>query len=109
MGAGAGGRGHTAVHWSLVGDHKATDAVVMAWARTNGYVVFTHDLDFGALLALTAQTGPSVIQMRTDDITPEAQGAKLLAALQRFAGPLVDGALISLDEVRARVRVLPIN
>ena len=81
----------------------------MAWARTNGYVVFTHDLDFGALLALTAQLGPSVIQMRTEDVTPEAQGENLLAALQRFAGPLADGALISLDEARARVRVLPIK
>ena len=101
--------GHTAVHWSSVGDHKATDSVVMAWARTNGYMVFTHDLDFGALLAFTAQVGPSVIQMRTDDITPEAQGENLLAALQRFAGPLADGALISLDEARARVRVLPIK
>jgi predicted nuclease of predicted toxin-antitoxin system len=101
--------GHTAVHWSSVGDLKATDAAVMAWARSNAYVVFTHDLDFGALLALTAQTGPSVIQMRTDDVTPETQGANLLAALERFAGPLAAGALISLDEVRARVRVLPIK
>ena len=25
----------------------------MAWARDNGHVVFTHDLDFGTLLALT--------------------------------------------------------
>jgi predicted nuclease of predicted toxin-antitoxin system len=101
--------GHMAIHWSAVGDSRATDAAVMAWARANGYVVFTHDLDFGSLLALTAQTGPSVIQMRTDDITPEVQGKNLLAAIQRFAGPLVDGALISLDEVRARVRVLPIK
>ena len=101
--------GHTAVHWSSVGDHKATDSAVMEWARTNGFVVFTHDLDFGALLALANQIGPSVIQIRTDDITPEAQGANLLAALQRFSESLTDGALISLDEIRARVRVLPIK
>lgn len=101
--------GHTALHWSLVGDGRAPDTEVMAWARTNGFVVFTHDLDFGALLALTAQVGPSVIQMRTDDVTPDAQGQNLLAALQRFAGPLADGALISLDEVRTRVRILPIK
>ena len=49
--------GNTAVHWSAVGDPKATDAVVMAWARANACVVFTHDLDFGALLAITAQAG----------------------------------------------------
>src|SRR5262245_56101629 len=101
--------GHTAVHWSSVGDSRAPDVAVMAWARANGCVVFTHDLDFGALLAATAQVGPSVIQMRTNDITPEVQGENLLAALQRFAGPLADGALISLDEARARVRVLPIK
>ena len=31
----------------------------MDWALTNGYAVFTHDLDFGTLLALTHATGPS--------------------------------------------------
>jgi predicted nuclease of predicted toxin-antitoxin system len=25
----------------------------MNWALTNGYIVFTHDLDFGAILAAT--------------------------------------------------------
>ena len=41
----------------------------MAWARENGYVVFTHDLDFGTLLALTRDAGPSVIQVRTHEQT----------------------------------------
>jgi len=48
--------GHTAVHWSAVGDPKATDAVVMAWALANDWVMFTHDPHFGALLALTARS-----------------------------------------------------
>lgn len=34
----------------------------MAYARANGLVVFTHDLDFGVLLALTRGAGPSVLQ-----------------------------------------------
>ncbi len=25
----------------------------MAWAVSNGYMVFTHDLDFGSLLAIS--------------------------------------------------------
>ena len=61
------GHGWSAVHWSTIGDPGAKDRIVMAWARENGYVVFTHDLDFGTLLALTRGTGPSVIQVRTDD------------------------------------------
>ncbi len=39
--------------WSTVGDPRAIDRVIMNWARVNSYVVFTHDLDFGALLAAT--------------------------------------------------------
>jgi predicted nuclease of predicted toxin-antitoxin system len=56
-----GREGFDAVHWSAVGDGRATDAIVMAWARANGRVVVTHDLDFGALLAATGAEGPSVV------------------------------------------------
>lgn len=37
----------------------------MAWALTNDYIVFTHDLDFGTLLAITQADAPSVIQVRS--------------------------------------------
>ncbi len=37
--------GWSAVHWSAVGDPRATDRAIMDWAIVNGYVVFTHDLD----------------------------------------------------------------
>ena len=40
---------------SLVRDWRSTRdrPSVMEWARSNGYIVFTHDLDFGAILAAT--------------------------------------------------------
>ena len=65
--------GHEALHWSTVGNPRAADREIMTWARQNGYVVFTHDLDFGALLAVTGAEGPSVIQIRTVDVTPDTQ------------------------------------
>ena len=40
--------GHEAIHWSKIGDIRTEDTEIMAWARENQYVVFTHDLDFGA-------------------------------------------------------------
>jgi predicted nuclease of predicted toxin-antitoxin system len=43
----------------------------MQWARNNDYLVFTHDLDFGILLAHSRDSGPSVIQVRTQDVTPD--------------------------------------
>ena len=59
-----------AVHWSMIGDPRAHDCVLMEWARKNEYILFTHDLDFGAVLALTQTESPSVIQVRTQDVTP---------------------------------------
>ena len=32
--------GWHAVHWQEVGDPRASDKSIMAWARQNGYVVF---------------------------------------------------------------------
>lgn len=40
-----------AYHWSAVGSPTAPDSEILEWATDNGCVVFTHDLDFGALLA----------------------------------------------------------
>jgi predicted nuclease of predicted toxin-antitoxin system len=59
--------GWSAVHWSKVGDPRAEDAVIMDWARSNGHVVFTHDLDFGTMLALAHANGPSVLQVRAQE------------------------------------------
>lgn len=101
--------GHEALHWSVVGDPRAQDSEVMTWARRNGFVVFTHDLDFGALLAVTRAEGPSVIQLRTTDVTPDIQGKLLLAALEQFMEQLKAGALISIDTIRSRVRLLPLK
>lgn len=56
--------GHTASHWSTIGMLNAPDREVFSWAKANGYVLFTHDLDFGAILAATEAEGPSVIQIR---------------------------------------------
>ncbi len=62
--------GWETVHWATVGAHRATDETIMTWAREHGYVVVTHDLDFAALLAATRAVGPSVIQMRAQDVLP---------------------------------------
>ncbi|RJP46479.1 MAG: hypothetical protein C4548_02720 [Desulfobacteraceae bacterium] len=101
--------GHTAVHWSTIGSPRAKDREIMTWARERGQVVFTHDLDFGAILAATAAVSPSVLQIRTQDPTPEHCGEVILNTLQRHAKALEDGALISVDENRARVRLLPLR
>lgn len=100
--------GFPAVHWSVVGEGSAPDPVVLGWARVNGYIVFTNDLDFGAILASTRAAGPSVIQVRTQDVTPDHLGETLVAALRAHHDILTRGALITVDEHRLRVRILPL-
>lgn len=98
----------SAVHWSAVGDPRAEDTVIMSWALTNEYVVFTHDLDFGTMLALTHAAGPSVIQVRGQDVLPEHMGTLVVAALRQHDSALAAGALVVVEEKKTRVRVLPL-
>ena len=100
--------GFSAVHWSTTGDGRAPDPVVLGWARDNGYIVFTNDLDFGAILATTRASGPSVIQVRTQDVTPDHLGDMVVAALREHQEILERGALITIDESRLRARILPL-
>lgn len=53
--------GWEATHWSTIGPPNATDREIMEWAAGHEHIVFTHDLDFGAMLAATGAVGPSVI------------------------------------------------
>ncbi len=100
--------GWESVHWSTVGDPRAIDHAIMEWARSNGFAVFTHDLDFGTMLALTHAVGPSVIQIRGQNVLPDHMSSIVIAALDQHADDLEAGALVVVDESKLRVRVLPI-
>ncbi len=68
----------------------------------------THDLDFGAILAVTRGEKLSVVQIRNQDVTVEGLGQTVIAALRLLAGQLERGALLTIEEDRTRVRSLPI-
>jgi predicted nuclease of predicted toxin-antitoxin system len=101
-------KGWDAVHWVTIGEATAPDTEIMLWARTNSFVVFTHDLDFGILLALTHANGPSVIQVRTPNTMPEDLLDTVSQVLERYQNALERGALVGIDLRRARVRILPL-
>jgi predicted nuclease of predicted toxin-antitoxin system len=101
--------GFEAVRWSRNGAATVSDAELMTWAHARGFVVITHDLEFSAILASTAAGGPSVIQIRTQDVLPEALGSHLVRVLEQHRAAPEEGAIVSMDEVVSRVRVLPIR
>ena len=80
-----------------------------AWAREHRHVVFTHDLDFGTLLALTRASGPSVVQVRTQDVLPAHLEDVVVRAIRSYQHELQKGALVTVDEARGKVRMLPLE
>lgn len=101
--------GFEARHWSQVGEGSAPDREILDWARQNGFVLFTHDLDFSRLLALTGTDGPSVIQLRRHGVLPVDAAAAMIAALREHQPALEEGAIVVLDAETSRVRLLPIR
>lgn len=98
-----------AAHWSTLGAYNAPDPEIMAYARAHDYVVLTHDLDFGAILAATHGEKPSVVQIRAEDVSPEAIGIQVVSAFRQMALELEEGALLTIDSNRTRLRLLPLQ
>ena len=100
-----------AIHWQGIGEVDAPDTVLFEYACQNGFIVFTHDLDFGTLLAHSGASSPSLLQLRTQDVSPGGLGPKLGAVLQQeeAVSLLERGALVTVDEKRHRMRILPLE
>lgn len=103
-----GEAGFGAAHWSKCGASTTPDSEIMAFAKANGYVVLTHDLDFGAILAATHGEKPSVVQIRSEDTSPDVIGRQVVAGLRQVESELEKGALLTIDPGRSRVRFLPL-
>lgn len=102
-------RGIEAIHWIECGDPTASDVTVMKFASNHNMIVISHDLDFSAILASSGARGPSVIQLRTMDISDETCIPILASAIHECNNELLTGSILSLDTYHRRVRILPIR
>lgn len=101
--------GIEATHWSALGPANAPDAQIMSYAKSNEYIVLTHDLDFSSILAATHGEKPSVVQIRAEDLNPDLIGQRVIIALKQMEDELESGALITVDPNRTRLRLLPLK
>ena len=101
--------GISASHWSQVGRWSASDQEILAFARSGQWTVLTQDLDFPQLLFETSAAGPSVVLLRIrNELCPTAQ-QKVVAYLAANQPLLHSGALVILDDHKARIRILPLS
>ena len=103
-------KGYETKHWKDIGPVSAF-LIRKLWNghEKNGYVVFTHDLDFGALLYATKATAPSVIQLRSEDIRPRIVGEIILQTLCKAEKAIEQGALVIVEPRKSRIRLLPLK
>ena len=101
--------GIQAFHWSTIGAVDAPDTEIMAWAARHDCVVFTHDLDFGTILHLTAAHKPSVVQIRAEDVRPSTMGNYVRTAILHTMEDLQRGALLTIDPRKKRLALLPLQ
>lgn len=101
--------GFEAEHWSRLGRANAADVELFSFAVQGAWTILTHDLDFGAMLAASQGAGPSVVQLRVDDLRPEAVAEFLIAGLRQAEMDLNGGALVTIGPAKGRLRILPLG
>ena len=102
--------GHAAVH---VRDYElaaASDEEIFERAKTDDRILVSADTDFATLLALRAESRPSLILFRqARNRRPEQQAAMLLSNLPAIEEPLQSGCGVVLEDARLRIRRLPVG
>jgi len=61
------------------------------------------------MLAHSNSSGPSVIQIRNQNILPDNSGKIIRSVLESYNELLEQGALIVIEEFQHRIRILPLN
>ena len=101
-------RGLDAIHVRDEGMHRAPDTAIVERARADGRVILTCDLDFPAIMSASGERCPSVIIIRLEIETPANVNRRLTQVLEESYEALLGGAIVSVEETRHRVRLLPV-
>jgi len=102
-------QGYEAVHLHEEGLDRLEDPAILAKAREEGFILLTHDLDFGELIAASGARLPSVIVFRLRNMRPGNVNRYLQRIIEQHVGVLESGAIISVTEGRIRIRALPLR
>ncbi|HEX8769085.1 MAG TPA: DUF5615 family PIN-like protein [Jatrophihabitans sp.] len=102
--------GHDVVNAREVNLSRATDEVVIDFARAERRVLVSADTDFGTILARTSASTPSFILIRRmAHQRPTEQARIILDNLPVVADDLDAGAIVVLGDLTLRIRRLPLG
>jgi predicted nuclease of predicted toxin-antitoxin system len=102
-------QGHDATHLRDEGLQKLENGEIFTKAFRESRIILTWDLDFTEILALSGRHTVSAVIFRLVNTRTAHVIERLARVLQESAQDLEDGAIISVEEGRHRVRLLPLG
>lgn len=87
---------------------EAEDKEIIGKARRKGRVVVTLDADFHACLAWDPAHSPAVIRIRIERLRAAAVTALLQTVIAQCHAELIEGAAVTVEPNRVRIRRLPL-
>jgi len=97
------------LHVGEIGLAATTDNEILQRGRQEGRVVVTLDADFHSLLAFSKAVSPSVIRIRIEGLTGPMAANVIREAALRSKEDLENGALVTVQPGRIRIRRLPLS
>jgi len=101
-------KGWDVVHVGDIGMSRAPDAEILALAEREARVCITRDADFHTLLALSRASRPSPIRIRVEGLNAAGLAELLTHVVQQIGDELTQGAAVTADVRKLRLRRLPL-
>lgn len=102
-------QGHDAIGAAQRLSPRANDSEIIRIAAAEQRVVLALDIGMATLVALSGELLPSVITFRTTRCNALALNRRLDEILPHIAADPERGALVTVDDLRVRIRRLPVK
>ena len=100
--------GYNVRHVTEVGLKATDDNEIVSFARKSGEIIITYDLDFSRIISLLAYDSPSLITLRVSILNSDTFLKIIDEVVKSCKSDLKTGAMISVDDDRMRIRMLPV-
>ena len=102
-------QGHDAVHVIEMKLERASDATILARARSEQRVMVTADLDYPRILALAGAEGPGLIPFRGGNYGEQEARDRLARAIETIPQGELATSIVVIEKGRIRRRRLPLE